>query len=916
MKKLNKFTACFLAMSFSLTSAAVYAADAKEAPMSESYIEETMSVQSGMWQTTSSRGSVSISDDEKDVVLNTTASSKYNASAEATTAIAVLPSDNDVTLKFSLTAEGFATSKQTGTVSVKNANSASAEIISISDSVMKIMGSSEQTVNVTEGETVNVEVMFNTYTGNALIKINDSVFTFYENTAIKELHTENNTLNVVFRNASVKVNTSANLSISGFNASQTGRFVFDKVSANGVEIGTYCKESVLADGIKIGFRGTVAEEIYDASNYTLMINSSPVQINIAKTDGGIILTPEVPFVSGESLTLSIPEIKDAYGVSYANANTITFAVLGDDFEVPAIDIECNDTELYIGQSALIDVSLSGSSWDWAEIYANGVYEDKVERDSFTYSFSPETAGEYILKFVVLDNTYQMSDYKEITVNFVAIEAPEINLGRCSDGDTLNLFEGNEGMLSVSVSDDLGIEKTEIYVNGEISVTIPDASYEFDLSTLSLGSTALTIKTYDIYGRVAEASVYVLKSKEITTGIFSEKDFAEEGSYFTSGIQITRQRGFVTTGSIDEEYGNSMLMGMDENCDTTNFNSNQYTFIQHSINSKHVNQKYEFDVNVLQRPHKNAAGMTFAIRYSDGVIPQLFSVSQTGFVSGSQTLPYNENEWYHVAIMITKSYFNVTVTDANGNSTKLENNALDETKTMSMYRFFTTASPENLFTAAVDNIKVSAMAQSVIMTAVGDSEQKYPDKVPAGLESFRIYTEGDVIADDINIDNVFLYGGTVKKNIKKLRYSANEGFIEIYPEEPLDKNSEYTVILSGNIRFGEAETLGEDLSYTFRTESDSITVNSTEWEIVRDNIKLTVNASNSEVEDKTIYVFMSEFDNSGKYTKTTVFEKTLFGDTISQDIECTLIDAASSNIEMFISDDTNIGSIYHTDVYEQ
>ena len=71
-----------------------------------------------------------------------------------------------------------------------------------------------------------------------------------------------------------------------------------------------------------------------------------------------------------------------------------------------------------------------------------------------------------------------------------------------------------------------------------------------------------------------------------------------------------------------------------------------------------------------------------------------------------------------------------------------------------------------------------------------------------------------------------------------------------------------------------------------------------------------------MEDKTIYVFMSEFDYSGKYTKTTVFEKTLFGDTISQDIECTLIDAASSNIEMFISDDTNIGSIYHTDVYEQ
>ena len=65
-----------------------------------------------------------------------------------------------------------------------------------------------------------------------------------------------------------------------------------------------------------------------------------------------------------------------------------------------------------------------------------------------------------------------------------------------------------------------------------------------------------------------------------------------------------------------------------------------------------------------------------------------------------------------------------------------------------------------------------------------------------------------------------------------------------------------------------------------------------------------------------FYYINQYITRGKYTKTTVFEKTLFGDTISQDIECTLIDAASSNIEMFISDDTNIGSIYHTDVYEQ
>ncbi len=928
MKKLNRITACFLAMSFSLTSAAVYAADAEEIPVWDSYIEETANeltaVQSDVWETAQSRGSVTVSDDDKDVVLNTSASSRYNAYAEASTTLALLPSNNDASLKFNMQTDEFNSAKQTGTVSIKNAaGTRSVEVLSISNTTLTVLGDSEAALTLQNGTPVAVELLFNTESGSALVQIGDNTYTITDNVALKALHSdsaEGNTLKIFFKNASDRIATDANLTITGFEMSQSEKFGYTGITAGGEMIGAYCKQGMLTDGIKVGFGGNGAAEIYEITNYSLTVNGSAAEFAVSETDGGLFITPVVPFAVGDTVKLTVLSIKDKYGVAYAENSITEFTVLDDNYVSPTVELSCADTDLYVGQTALIDTVLGGSSWDYAQVYVNDVYKDTVEREQFTYSFTPETEGTYTLRFDVLDNTYSMSDSEEITVTFTANAVPQITLAGYSEGDLISIFEGSEGVLGLSVSDDLGIEKTEIYVNGSLAETTSEASYSFALSTLPLGTSSVSVKAYDIYGRTAEVSVSVLKSKEVASALLSEKDFIEEGVYYTSGIQVARQRGYIRTEVVDAEHGKSMLIGKDENISSEmeNFPNNQYTYIQHNRDNNHPMQKYEFDLNVVNSPEKDVRCLNFALRYTDGVIPVLFAVQQSTFFIGSGTMPYNEGEWYHISIIITKEYYSITVTDEDGNTTTSTNTALDTSKTIERYRFYVgdTGSTENLFDIAIDNITVSAVARSIAITGIGSTDQMYTEEVPTGIESFCLYTEGAVIAEDVNKENVSLLRGTEQVEIEKMRYSADGGFIEIYPKEPLAAASEYTVELSENIRFLGEQTLGETITYSFRTKGEGITVNGTEWEIVRNNLKLTVKASNLGWVDKKIYVFMSEFDDNGKFAKTTVFKKTLFGGGASYDVECILTDAASSNVEMFISDGTNIGSIYHAEVYEQ
>lgn len=927
MKKLNRITACFLTMSISLSSVAVYATDV-ENYISESYIEETtvdlMGVQSDSWDTSSSRGSVTVSDDDKDIVLNTNTSSRYNAIAEATTAMALDTPDNDISLKFNLQTEGFNFDGQRGTVSINREienGVLSADLISISNTTLTVLGDSDSTLEFPNGLSVTVDILFNIENGNIIVEIGDNEYIFTDNAMLKTLYSdieENNILNVSFKNASTRINTNANLMVTDFEMSQNEKFIYEGISVAGKEIGASCDIDTLAEGIKISFSGVGSADIYNASNYSFKVNGVIAEFTISEIEDGVLLTINTPFTGGDAIEFVLNSVKDNYGIVYIENLTKSFVVLDDNYVYPSVELNCDEAELHVGETALIDVVLEGSSWDYAEVYINDIYKENVERKEFQYRFMPDEEGTYLLRFDVIDNTYEMKDSKEITVNFHANKTPEIIIDKYADGDTISVFEGNEGHLQMSVSDDLGVEKTEIYVNNFLVNTFTETDLIFDLSILSLGTSNVLIKTYDIYGRTKEVEVSVSKSKEVSTEILSEKDFVEEKNTYKSGISIARQRGYIRTDVVDDAFGTSMIIGKDEAMDTEKYTGDQYTFFQHSRNNSYPLQRYEFDLNILKAPTKDARCLNFAFRYTDGTIPILFSVKKSKFDLGFGTASYVENKWYHVSIIITKTHYNITVTDEEGNKTTGGNVPIDTSKVIGLYRFYVgdVNDTSNLFDIAIDNITVSSVAHSLLITGIGSVDEEYSSSVPAGAESFCLYIDGTVVADDINKDNITLYCGREKVGIEKIRYSEIDKLIEIYPCVPLSPDSKYTVEFSGNIRFHDKQILGEDLVKTFETGSESIAINLTDWQIVRDNLKLKVNASNLDDVDRKIYIFMSEFDDYGSYIKTTVYEKLLSAGSGSHDIECTLENGASSNVNMFVSDGTNIGRIYYAEVYEQ
>jgi len=63
-----------------------------------------------------------------------------------------------------------------------------------------------------------------------------------------------------------------------------------------------------------------------------------------------------------------------------------------------------------------------------------------------------------------------------------------------------------GTLSVQASDDVGVGKVEVYVNGVLAGTDYAAAYTFTLPALPKGRVTILVKAYDAAGNVGQATV--------------------------------------------------------------------------------------------------------------------------------------------------------------------------------------------------------------------------------------------------------------------------------------------------------------------------------------------------------------------------------------------------------------------------
>ena len=907
MKIFNKFAACFLAMVMSFTSV-VFA----EGEAAFENITEAVSASTDEWTVPEPYNAEIIFNDTKtDVQLNCKTTTKVMAMAEAISPIIDTQEGENavIRLKFNLSASGFS-SNHTAMISAYNpAASYAAELFRLNGTTLTVFG--ESTVVLDEETELSIDTIFDIDTKKYIVTINDETVLIGENETISLL--DKNDVHIQLQSfwlKNLKAETEFNLKNMNFTSAKA--FDFKGFYAGETSIGNICTQSEVENGVTISFDGIGSTDMYSKENYEVQVNGSDVSFEVRKIDRGAIIEFGNILVSGDNVSIQIKNTSDIFGNVYDTENRVSFIITDSDYVQPSVELSCDKTEFVVGETAQLAVILNGSNWVDVKLYVNGEYTESFEQEQFMFEFTPDEASEYIIKAVVTD-TYDVMVQKEIILSFVANEAPNVIFEGFTSGGTKSFGIAEEKNVIVTASDDKEVKCIELYLNGGLVRTIEESEYTWKLDDdgVLLGNNEIKAVVYDSYGLKAEFIAYAEVTKQLMTELLSETEFAENSGKFGSGISITREKGVAIVKTIDQAHGASLVMGMDETY--TEVETGGYTHVNTGRNTAYLIQEYQFDMYIEKAPELDA-GLTFGVRRSNGAVQTMMVVNNGHLKFKNNTFTYEEAKWYNIKFYVSfeagNQYYDVYVDNALAES----GIKVDFSDASTGYRFFTTTNPENMCSIAVDNIKVLGEVKSFTVKGVSNAvDESAAEKIRPNTNQICVHIDGFVLAKDLNAENVLLYKGNSKKEIKRIAYNSEKGIIIIETEEKLLPNSNYTVKFSENIHLIEDITIEMPMKYSFDTSAVDITVNEINRKIKKHDSEISVLASNVSEEAKKIYVFATVF-NEGRFVKTELFSAEVSANGSEERFSFNVSDSADKEIQIFAADEINAGTIYKTVMY--
>lgn len=820
-------------------------------------------------------------------------------------------------IAFVMTASGFDLSGTSASVMLGDKTANRAELLKIaSGGTLTAAGSADTAMQISYDTQYRVEVIADTQ-GDLSISINDE--TVYKGTDNAELSAlEPNELCFYAQNMfSTRTTGSSMLTLSNMSFSTEDAFEFAGLNIGGKLNPTMIStEAINAEKIKIAFSGMFGAEMASKENYSLLINSEAAEFDFNVLNDGVLISPKKSLAIGDSIKITISKIADCFGFEPDAEKEYYISVIGDDYAAPTISINYEGSTSFIyGGSVGLPISADSAYLNKISVYVNETLVGDYSQNSFIYTFKPDAAGSYTIK-AVAEDIYGAAAEEQIMFTVAANEAPRVSFEDYANGAEATFLYEDKKLVRVLGSDDSGIAKIEIYVNGNLRREINESSAVIDLDDfgLGMGTTKLEAIAFDTSGLTAKTTLYVVIVRQAFNDLINEKNFKESANKFESGISVARQRGFARVEKVDEAHGNSLIIGMDENCDTEKFSNTQYTYVQHSFYPDYKSRIYEFDVRMQKAPIKNG-GVVLCIRRSNGTFDSLFSIGNTGFVLRGVTVPVDEGEWYHVSFPSnysgTTMTFDIVVTDSKENIIyKVENLTTDLGVNPSGYRIYTTTDPANFCEIAFDNITLTSIEQSFTVLGVGNEDGGYSDKIAGGTDEVSVYISGKLVSDDATPDKISLYRGSRKVEIRSVRYNSETGCVTLKLTEPLRADAGYRVVFDGSVGFGNGGTLGAPMEYDFTTVEGEIDVVGVTRKPTKDGLEITVSISNKTEKDMPICVFVSVFDKDERIVGTQVFEDIAVADMYGA--EHTYSCRSGAYTQVFVCDAINIGHIYYSD----
>ena len=231
-----------------------------------------------------------------------------------------------------------------------------------------------------------------------------------------------------------------------------------------------------------------------------------------------------------------------------------------------------------------------------------VENSSTKAGNLGFTFNKSADGDISMDNVTLsDGALKISDPDpdEPVNDITKFEFTNISTDIFADeGETLNL--------PVTAEATSGIEKIEVYIDGEIYETLTDTPYVITLQNIDRGSVTVTAKAVSSGKSESEISSNVnFASVDNAYTVFEDSDFADgEGNVLKSGISMYSRRGTVKKDTADQDRGTSLFVGAD--IPDTSYSSSDIPYIDIPLKSTsgRVNISYDLYIDKRLKRKKN------------------------------------------------------------------------------------------------------------------------------------------------------------------------------------------------------------------------------------------------------------------------------------------------------------------------
>ncbi len=376
-------------------------------------------------------------------------------------------------------------------------------------------------------------------------------------------------------------------------------------------------------------------------------------------------------------------------------------------------------------------------------------------------------------------------------------------------------------IELSAASPSGIRDIKVYANGALLQVLTAAPYVLDISQLGIGRTELRAVAEANDGTTAEAVLTLTIAGMLDHALVEDSTFeVEAGTNLKSGIVMYPQRGYVKVEQIDEEHGNSLLVGIEDADESIGLGNLPYI----NIPLGGISDEFSLFCDLYIDAKENSNDKRLSIYQASGNETMLlrFGDQMTLGANNASPTPYETGKWYS---------FRIDIDIVNHTAAVYRDGAQIGTvalgANMTAGNFIRLYGPRNdtvpSFTA-MDNLRVVKYFRiPAIVSVDGDNV------VSASAESFTVQMDDVLFGSSINAESVWLQDNAGSRtSVKDAKWSAADKTITVTPARKLASGSNYSFVLGGTVELSAGVPIRYPVRAAFRTAPEGVEIQTAQF----------------------------------------------------------------------------------------